>query len=87
MCYARDMPASVWGERRERCRWQMKRPERVAVVDKIEDQRKPEDFIGHHNRTLYHIAAAKQLYRICCRANISRFAMQNISHKSNNLSN
>ena len=24
--------------------------ERVAAVDKIEDQRKPEDFIGHRNR-------------------------------------
>ena len=24
---------------------------RVAAVDKIEDQRKPEDFIGHRNRT------------------------------------
>ena len=23
---------------------------RVAAVDKIEDQRKPEDFIGHRNR-------------------------------------
>ena len=23
---------------------------RVTVVDKIEDQRKPEDFIGYHNR-------------------------------------
>ena len=38
------------GERRERCRWQIKRPERVAAVDKIEDKRKPEDFIGHRNR-------------------------------------
>ena len=38
-------------ERWERCRWQMKRPERVAAVDKIEDQREPEDFIGHRNRT------------------------------------
>jgi hypothetical protein len=25
--------------------------ERVAAVDKIEDQRKPEDFVGHRNRT------------------------------------
>ena len=39
------------GERAERCRWQMQRGEQVAVVDKIEDQRKPEDFIGHRNRT------------------------------------
>jgi len=30
----------------------MKRPERVAAVDKIEEKRKPEDFIGHRNRTL-----------------------------------
>ncbi len=28
----------------------MKRPERVAAVDKIEEKRKPEDFIGHRNR-------------------------------------
>ena len=38
---------------RERCdrrRWRMKGAERVAAVDKIEDQRKPEDFIGHRNR-------------------------------------
>ena len=38
------------GERAERCRWQIQRGERVAAVDKIEDQRKPEDFIGHRNR-------------------------------------
>ena len=25
-------------------------PERVAAVDKIEEKRKPEDFIGHRNR-------------------------------------
>ena len=37
-------------ERGERCQWQMKRPERVAAVDKIEEKRKPEDFIGHRNR-------------------------------------
>ena len=29
----------------------MKRPERVAAVDKIEGMRKPEDFVGHRNRT------------------------------------
>ena len=28
--------------------------ERVAAVDKIEDKRKPEDFIGHHNRSAAH---------------------------------
>ena len=39
------------GERGERRLWRMKRPERVAAVDKIEDQRKPEDFVGHRNRT------------------------------------
>ena len=38
------------GERWERCQWQMKRPERVAAVDKIEGKRKPEDFIGYRNR-------------------------------------
>ena len=39
------------GERWERRRWRMKRPERVAAVDKIEEKRKPEDFIGHRKRT------------------------------------
>ena len=29
----------------------MKRPERVAAVEKIEEERKPEDFFGHRNRT------------------------------------
>ena len=38
------------GERCDRRRWRMKGAERVAAVDKIEDQRKPEDFIGHRNR-------------------------------------
>ena len=28
----------------------IKRPERVAAVDKIEEKRGPEDFIGHRNR-------------------------------------
>ena len=28
----------------------MKGAERVAAVDKIEEKRKPEDFIGHRNR-------------------------------------
>jgi len=30
-----------------RCRWQMKDKYFGAAVDKIEEQRKPEDFIGH----------------------------------------
>ncbi len=30
-----------------RCRWQMKQGGFSAAVDKIEDQRKPDDFIGH----------------------------------------
>ena len=38
------------GERCERCQRQIQRAERVAAVDKIEDQRKPEDFNGHRNR-------------------------------------
>ena len=38
------------GERTERCLWQEERGERVAAVDKIEDKRKPDDFIGHRNR-------------------------------------
>ena len=36
-------------ERWERRQWRRKRPERVAAVDKIEEMRKPEDFIGHRN--------------------------------------
>ena len=43
-------------ERWERCRGQMKRPERVAAVDKIEDRRKPEVFIGHRNRETHWIS-------------------------------
>ena len=43
------------GERWERRLRRMKRPERVAAVDKIEDQRKPEDFIGHRNRETHWI--------------------------------
>ena len=38
------------GERGERRRWRIQRPERVAAVDKIEGKRKPEDFIGHRKR-------------------------------------
>jgi len=38
------------GERCERCLWQIQRAERVAVVDKIEVWRKPDDFIGYRNR-------------------------------------
>ena len=30
-----------------RCRWQMKDKDFGAAVDKIEEKRKPEDFIGH----------------------------------------
>ena len=40
------------GERWERRLWRDKRPERVAAVDKIEEKRKPEDFIGHRNRAI-----------------------------------
>ena len=40
------------GERGERRRWREERPERVAAVDKIEEKRKPEDFIGHRKRGL-----------------------------------
>ena len=36
-------------ERADCCLWQMQGGKRVAPVDKIEDQRKPEDFIGHRN--------------------------------------
>ena len=49
------------GEQWERCRRQIKRPERVAAVDKIEDQRKPEDFIGHRNRARQVLSAHRSL--------------------------
>ena len=38
------------GERPDRRQWREKGGERVAAVDKIEEKRKPEDFIGHRNR-------------------------------------
>ena len=38
------------GERCDRCRWRSKGAERVAAVDKIEEKRKPQNFIGHRNR-------------------------------------
>ena len=42
----------IFLEERTDCRrWREKGGERVAAVDKIEDQRKPEDFIGHRNIT------------------------------------
>ncbi len=40
------------GERAECRQWQEEGGERVAAVDKIEEKRKPEDFIGHRNRTV-----------------------------------
>ena len=45
-----SLPSWMMGERPDRCRWQKKGGERVAAVDKIEEKRKPEDFIGHRNR-------------------------------------
>ncbi len=44
------------GERREHRRWRIQRPERVAAVDKIEEMRKSEDFIGYRNRGQYNNA-------------------------------
>ena len=38
------------GERVDRRLWRSKGDERVAAVEKIEDQRKPEDFFGYRNR-------------------------------------
>ena len=38
------------GERVDRRLWRRKEDERVAAVEKIEDQRKPEDFFGYRNR-------------------------------------
>ena len=43
----------------------MKRPERVAAVDKIEDQREPEDFIGHRNRTPVLLSAKGGKVALC----------------------
>ena len=47
-------PPHPWGfqrgERAERRRWRMQRGERVAAVEKIEDQRKPDGFFGHRKR-------------------------------------
>ena len=34
----------------------------MAAVDKIEDQRKPEDFIGHRNRTPVLLSAKEENY-------------------------
>ena len=39
----------------------MKRPERVAAVDKIEEKRKPDDFIGHRNRKAIEYAGVVEL--------------------------
>ena len=36
-------------ERPDRRRWRDEGGERVAAVDKIEEERKPDDFIGHRN--------------------------------------
>ena len=49
-----SFPSWIMGERPERCQWQKKGGERVAVVDKIEEKRKPEDFIGYRNRRAGH---------------------------------
>ena len=49
-----SFPSWMMGERPDRCRWQRKGGERVAAVDKIEEKRKPEDFIGHRNRRAGH---------------------------------
>jgi len=35
------------GQNTLRCRWQIKQGVLCAAVDKIKDQRKPPDFIGH----------------------------------------
>ena len=41
--------APALGQNAERCQWQRKRGVLWAAVDKIEDQRKPDDFIGYRN--------------------------------------
>ncbi len=47
--YETDERSSL-GERADRRQWRRKEGERVAAVDKTEEKRKPEDFIGHRNR-------------------------------------
>ena len=38
------------GERWERCQWQMKRPERVAAVDRCQGAPPTQADVGHRNR-------------------------------------
>ena len=72
MYYARDMPAgsdgsAAGGGNSDLSEWQRSARDEGASS--------PRTFAGHLNRIvggLYHIAAAKQLYRICRQANISR---------------
>ena len=50
-CFGKKVPKEpTWGERWERRLWRIKRPERVAAVEKNEDRCEPEDFFGHRNR-------------------------------------
>ena len=44
------LSGTATGERADCRLWREEGGERVAAVDKIEDQRKPEDFVGHRNR-------------------------------------
>ena len=39
--------ALALGQITERCLWQIQRGDLCAAVDKIEDKRKPDDFIGY----------------------------------------
>jgi len=48
------------GERCERCRWQEKRAERVAAVEKFEDQRMPDESFGYRNRVVATAVARPQ---------------------------
>jgi len=41
--------APALGQNAERCQWQIKRGVLWAAVEKIEDQRKPDDFFGYRN--------------------------------------
>ena len=47
-------PTSVarWGSEATAACGGVKGAERVAAVNKIEEKRKPEDFIGHRNRAI-----------------------------------
>ena len=48
--YTNPVAAGVMGSEGSAAYGGVKRPERVAAVDKTEEKRKPEGFIGYRNR-------------------------------------